>query len=40
MGLGTAGLTDQATVSRAVGAAMAAGYRMIGELRPTYKWIL
>ena len=33
LGLGTAGLTDQPTVSRAVGAALATGYRMIGEDR-------
>ena len=33
LGLGTAGLTDQVTVSRAVGAALATGYRMIGEDR-------
>ena len=33
LGLGTAGLTDQPIVSRAVGAALATGYRMIGEDR-------
>ena len=31
LGLGTAGLTDQAEVSRAVEAAIASGYRMIGK---------
>ena len=31
LGLGTAGFTDQPTVSRAVSSALAAGYRMIGE---------
>ena len=31
LGLGTAGFTDQPIMSRAVGSALAAGYRMIGE---------